>query len=69
VWPGDLVERPFTASGANHLSVADIAYVVTWSGFAYVAFVTYLLSRAIVGWRVAHTLRADLPPDALEMAI
>ncbi len=34
------------------LWVADITYVATWSGFAYVAFVTDVFSRRIVGWRV-----------------
>ena len=65
----DLVERAFVATGPNQLWVADITYVATWSGFAYVAFVTDVFSRAIVGWRVANTLRADLALDALEMAI
>ena len=67
--PSDLVERTFTASTPNQLWVADITYVATWSGFAYVAFVTDVFSRMIVGWRVANTLRADLALDALEMAI
>ena len=67
--PSDLVERTFTASAPNQLWVADITYVATWSGFAYVAFVTDVFSRMIVGWRVANTLRADLALDALEMAI
>ena len=67
--PSDLVERAFEASAPNQLWVADITYVATWSGFAYVAFVTDVFSRTIVGWRVANTLRADLALDALEMAI
>ena len=67
--PSDLVERAFAATEPNQLWVADITYVATWSGFAYVAFVTDVFSRAIVGWRVANTLRADLALDALEMAI
>jgi putative transposase len=67
--PSDLVERAFEADGPNQLWVADITYVATWSGFAYTAFVTDVFSRAIVGWRVANTLRADLALDALEMAI
>ena len=67
--PDDLVERAFVASAPNQLWVADITYVATWSGFAYVAFVTDVFSRMIVGWRVATTLRADLALDALEMAI
>jgi len=67
--PPDLVQRRFGAAGPNQLWLADITYVATWSGFAYVAFVTDVFSRAIVGWRVSNTLRADLALDALEMAI
>ncbi len=65
----DLVERCFEANGPNQLWVADITYVATWSGFAYVAFVSDVFSRMIVGWRVSSNLRADLALDALEMAI
>jgi putative transposase len=67
--PADLVERRFAAPEPNRLWVADITYVATWSGFAYVAFVTDVFSRRIVGWRVSNTLRADLALDALEMAL
>lgn len=67
--PKDLVNRDFTAPGPGRLWVADITYVATWSGFAYVAFVTDAYSRRIVGWNVAATLRADiLPLRALDMA-
>ena len=67
--PADLVERNFTAPAPNRLWVADLTYVATWAGFAYVAFVIDAFSRMIVGWRVATTLRATLALDALEMAI
>jgi putative transposase len=67
--PADLVERQFTAPAPNRLWVADLTYVSTWSGFAYTAFIVDAFSRAIVGWRVATSLRADLALDALEMAI
>jgi putative transposase len=67
--PEDLVQRQFRATSPNQLWVADLTYVSTWSGFAYVAFVTDVFSRRIVGWRVATTLRAELALDALEMAI
>ena len=41
----------------------------TWQGFAYVAFVTDVYSRRIVGWNVASTLKADmLPLQAPDMA-
>jgi putative transposase len=67
--PADLVERNFTAPAPNRLWVADLTYVATWAGFAYVAFIINAFSRMIVGWRVATTLRAELALDALEMAV
>jgi putative transposase len=67
--PADLVDRSFTAPAPNRLWVADLTYVSTWSGFAYTALIVDAFSRAIVGWRVATSLRADLALDALEMAI
>ena len=69
VKPGDLVNRQFTAPAPPRLWVADVTYVATWSGFAYVAFVTDVFSRRIVRWRVASTSTADvLPLQALDMA-
>ena len=67
--PADLVDRRFVAVRPNQLWIADITYVGTWSGFAYVAFVIDVFSRRIVGWRVASTVRADLALDALEHGI
>jgi transposase InsO family protein len=67
--PRDLVKRQFTAAAPRRLWVADITYVRTWQGFAYVAFVTDVFSRKIVGFNVASTLKADiLPLQALDMA-
>lgn len=67
--PADLVRRQFTAAAPRRLRVADITYVRTWQGFAYVAFVTDVYSRRITGRNVASTLRADiLPQQALDMA-
>ncbi|WP_137771939.1 MULTISPECIES: IS3 family transposase [unclassified Microbacterium] len=67
--PTDLVNRRFTADGPRRLWVCDVTYVATCSGFAYVAFVTDVYSRRIVGWNVAATLRAEiLPMQALDMA-
>ena len=67
--PADLVERDFTADQPNQLWVADLTYVATWLGFAYVAFVIDVFSRMIVGWRVSRSLRSDLALDALEQAL
>jgi transposase InsO family protein len=67
--PTDLVERSFAASRPNQLWVADFTYVATWSGFVYVAFVTDVFARRIVGGRVSASLRTDFVLDALEQAI
>lgn len=67
--PADLVQRHFDAPSPNRLWVADLTYVRTWSGFVYVAFITDVYSRAIVGWQVSRSLRSDLALDALEQAL
>ena len=67
--PADLVERVFSAAAPNRLWVADLTYVWTRTGFVYTAFIVDAFSRAIVGWRVMASLRAELALDALEMAI
>ncbi len=68
--PRDLVERDFTAPEPNRLWVTDITYVeLAGGGFCYAAFVTDVFSRAIVGWQVSDTLKAELTLDALEMAL
>src|SRR2546423_7042861 len=53
----------------NRLWVADLTYVKTHSGWVYVAFITGVFSRRIVGWQASRSLRTDLALDALEMAI
>ena len=65
----DLVDRHFTAPAPNRLWVADLTYVRTWSGFVYVAFITDVYSRRIVGWQASRSLKTDLALDALEQAI
>lgn len=64
-----LVDREFRAPAPNRLWVADLTYVWTRAGFVYVAFVTDVFSRNIVGWRVSESLHAELALDALEMAL
>jgi len=67
--PADLVQRNFSADRPNQLWVADLTYVATWVGFVYVAFISDVFSRKIVGWRVSNSLRSDLALDALEQAL
>ena len=67
--PADLVGRDFAVTQPNRLWVADLTYVATWRGFAYVAFVLDAFSRLIAGWKASSTLRSDLALDALEQAL
>ena len=67
--PADLVNRGFRAPRPDRLWVADLTYLRTWVGFAYLALVIDVFSRRIVGWAVAGHMRTDLPLEALELAV
>jgi len=45
--------------------VIDITYVLTWSGFLYMAVVLDVFSRRIVGWGMADHLRTEPVLSAL----
>ena len=49
--------------------MADLTYVKTHSGWAYVALIVDVFSRYVVGWQASRSLRTDLALDALEMAV
>jgi putative transposase len=67
--PADLVQRQFGPPAPNRLWVADLTYVSTWSGCAYVAFVVDAYARRILGWRVAATMATSMVLDSIEQAI
>ena len=67
--PADLVQRKFAPPAPNRLWVADLTYVSTSSGFAYVAFVVDAYARRILGWRVASTMATSIVLDGIEQAI
>ena len=62
-----LYELEPTAS--NQVWVSDITYIHTDEGFMYLALVTDLHSRKIVGWHLGETLEAFECLKALEMAM
>jgi len=69
--PADLVTRHFSAFRPNELWVADITYVRTLCDWVYVAFVTDVYSRRIVGWQTSTSLYTDLAqgrPDHGDLA-
>jgi putative transposase len=65
----DLIARSFTAAKPNQKWCGDITYIRTWDGWAYVATVIDLHSRALIGWSVDDHMRTSLITDALDMAI
>ena len=76
--PADLVRRHFEAFAPGGLWVADIppqaggapSYVRAFSGWVYVAFVTDVYSRRIIGWQTTYRpVCTELALDALEMAV
>jgi transposase InsO family protein len=64
----DLLGRDFTATRPNRKWVADFTYCSTWTGVVYVAFITDVFSRRIVGWKASRSMSAALVVDALNMA-
>jgi len=56
-------------TGPNRVWVSDITYIATDEGFLYLALVTDLVSRQIVGWNVGQTNVAKEAIKALQMAI
>ncbi len=65
----DLIGRAFSAASVDEKWCGDITYIKTWDGWAYVATVIDLHSRAFVGWAVADHMRTSLVTDALDIAI
>ena len=65
----DLVNRQFVAQDINQLWVADMTYIPTWQGFVYLAALTDVFSRKVVGWAFGEQMTADLVITALNMAL
>jgi putative transposase len=65
----DRVDRKFAAAGPNQLWVADVTYVPTIQGWLYLACVTDVFSRMVIGWSMASHRKTDLVVDAVAMAV
>jgi transposase InsO family protein len=65
----NLLDRDFKASAPNQKWVADITYVRTKRGWAYLAAVMDLFSRRIVGWAVSESIDTALIETALQNAL
>jgi putative transposase len=58
-----------TVDGPNQLWVADITYVATHEGFAYVAVILDAWSRRAVGYTISRSIDVHLTLAALKAAI
>ncbi len=65
----DLVDRKFVATAPNQLWVADVTYVPTVQGWLYLACVTDVFSRMVLGWSMASHRKTQLVVDAVTMAV
>jgi putative transposase len=65
----DLVNRQFVATDINQLWVADMTYIPAWVGFMYLAVVTDVFSRKVVGLAFGERMTADLVIQALNKAL
>ena len=66
----DLVDRKWgTPTRADQWWVADFTYVWTLAGFCYVALLTDVYSRRILGWRVTTSKTTPLVMSTLEQAL
>lgn len=63
------LQQAFTVTTPNTVWAADITYLPTRTGWAYLAVVLDLASRRCVGWSVQATLAETLPLAALRMAL
>jgi putative transposase len=68
VAPNELA-RDFTATRPNERWVTDITYVWTDAGWAYVATILDLFSRAVVGWAIDVAPTTRLALTALQSAV
>jgi putative transposase len=61
--------RHLVLTSVNQLWVADITYLRLSGEFVFLAVVLDAFSRRVLGWAVGPTLRAELPLEALNLAI
>lgn len=65
----NVLNRQFSAAGADQVYVSDITYLWTQEGWLYLAVVIDLFSRRVVGWSMRTRMKANLVADALRMAV
>lgn len=54
------LDRQFDVAAPDTAWVSDITYIKTYEGFLYLAVVTDLYSRRVIGWATSHASQPTL---------
>ena len=65
----NILGQNFTTTHVNQVWLADITYIHTNEGFAYLASIMDLHSRKIIGFAIENHMRESLTLSALNMAL
>jgi putative transposase len=65
----NLLARRFAVAQPNTAWVTDMTYIWTAQGWLYLAVITDLFSRRVVGWAISERIDRKLALDALRMAL
>ena len=65
----NLLDRQFTVVAPDRAWVGDITYLLTKSGWVYLAVLIDLFSRKVVGWSLQKHMQTELCLQALRQAI
>lgn len=65
----NLLAAPFGTPRPDHVWMANITFIATWSGWLYLAVMIDLCSRMVVGWSMKDRPTQELVSEALVMAL
>jgi transposase InsO family protein len=65
----NLLEREFATEEPDEVWVSDITYIPTTQGWLFLCVFIDLYSRAIVGWSMSSTMKAEIVVDAFRMGV
>lgn len=65
----NILNRRFEAESSDSVWCADITYIPTASGWAYLAAIIDIPTRLVVGWSMASHMRTELVEHALRNAL
>ena len=65
----NVLEQNFVTEEPDEVWVSDITYVPTTQGWLYLCVFIDLYTRAVVGWSLSTTMKAEIVSDAFTMGI